>query len=88
MQGTRKGWRRELRSSSRFNISKQLFSCKDAAQQVLMSVCLSEFNVEILSQCANLYSSRMFQAIPECFRMHAEYFRMHAECSRMHAECS
>ena len=38
-----------------------IFGCEDAAQQVLMSVCLSvRLQVEILSQCANLYSCRIF----------------------------
>ena len=59
-----------------------VFSCKDAAQEVLMSVRPCEFHVEILSQCANLYSSRMFQNVPECSRM----FQNVPECSRIHAE--
>ena len=67
-----------------------IFSCEDAAQQVLMSVCLSvsvcvdklkfylltPFNV--IAEC-----SRMFQNVPECSRMHAEYSRMFQNACRM-----
>ena len=49
-----------------------VFSCEDTAQQVLMSVCPCEFQVEILSQCA-IYSSRMFQNVPECMQNVPEF---------------
>ena len=62
-----------------------VFSCEDAAQQVLMSVRLS---VRPWSIC-NSYSihspecSRMFQNVPECMQYVPECSRMHAICSRM-----
>ena len=51
-----------------------VFGCKEAAQQVIMYVCVSESQVEILPsyriQCNIQYTvpecSRMFQNVPEC----------------------
>ena len=71
-----------------------LFGCEDAAQQVLMSsvrlsVCLSESQVEILSQCAQFQNvPECMQNVPECSRMHAECSRMFQNVCRMYAECS
>ena len=57
------------------------FSCEDAAQQVLMSVCLSvcQFVVN-WSEC--------MQNVQEFIQNVQEYMQNVPECSRMHAECS
>ena len=60
----------------------KLFSCEDAAQQVLMYVCLSvRLSVWVPSwnsfTVCNQYSSRMFPNVPECSRMHAECSRIY-----------
>ena len=79
-----------------------LFSCEDAAQQVLMSfVCLC---VRVPSwNTFTVCKSILFQTIPECSRMFQNACRMFQcrmfwnvpecmqnvlECFRMHAECS
>ena len=56
-----------------------------------MYVCVSEFHVEILSQCANLYSSRMFQNVPEymqnvpeCMQYVPESMQYVPECMQIH----
>ena len=78
-----------------------IFSCKDAAQQVLMSsVCLSvcpsaKLKLYILTAFNVFHDvpecSRMFQNVPECMQNVPECSRIHAdvpEFSRMHAEYS
>ena len=57
----------------------KLFGCKDAAQQVLMSVCLCETQVEILPSYSIQCNSVQFQNVQECSRM----FKNVQECSRM-----
>ena len=42
------------------------FGCEDAAQQVQMYVCLSEFQVEILPSYSFQRNSEQFQNVPEC----------------------
>ena len=79
-----------------------IFSCEDAAQQVLMSVCPSVrvssswnsafYNIQNVQEC--------MQNVPECPRMYAECSRMFQNvpecmkniqnvlaCSRQYAEC-
>ena len=60
-----------------------IFSCEDAALQVLMSecvcVCLSVVNWSRMSQNA----FKMFQNVPECYRMHVECSRMFQNACRM-----
>ena len=47
----------------------EIFSCKDAAQQVLMYVCVSVDKVENINK--NIQNSfRMFQNVPECMQLH------------------
>ena len=73
-----------------------VFSCKDAAQQVLMSVCPSVCVSVCLWSIGPDFSrmhaecSRMLQYVTECMQNvqnACRMSRMHAECSRMHAEC-
>ena len=84
-------------SSWRWNI----FSCEDAAQQVLMYVRVCEFQSEIwtVPECFRMFwtvpeFSRMCQTIPECAGPFqnvpecARQFQHVPECFRMHAECS
>ena len=59
-----------------------LFSCEDAAQQVLMYVCLSVC-VSVVN--LKIYHSTSFyniQNVPECSRMHAECSRMFQNACR------
>ena len=49
----------------------QIFSCEDAAQQVLMYVCLS------------VCPWTSWNSASECSRMNEECSRMHTKCSRM-----
>ena len=62
-------------------VRSRLFGCEDAAQQVLMSVCLSVWvpSWNSFTVC-NLASSRMFWTVPECSRM----FWTVAECMQFH----
>ena len=67
---------------------RKVFSCEDAAQQVLMYVCPSVRvcvcgQVEILPSYSIQCNSRMFQNVPECSRMHAEISRMLQNACRM-----
>ena len=73
-------------SGNNGQILKIFFSFKDAALQVLMSVCpsvsklkfylLTAFN--IIAEC-----SRMFQNVPECSRLFQNACRMFQNASRM-----
>ena len=77
----------EFKELARLGPIKTVFSCEDAAQQVLMSsvcpsVCLSVSKLKFYLVTA----LRMFQSVPECSRMHAECYRMLqnvTECYRM-----
>ena len=60
----------------------EIFSCKEAAQQVLMYVCLSMclwstfYNIRYIPEC-----SRMFQNVPEWMQIHelgCSYISLHA----------
>ena len=67
-----------------------LFSCEDAAQQVLMSsvrvsVCQQSWNSTILQ---HLMYFTMFQNVPECSRMFQNECRMFKNAFKMHSECS
>ena len=64
----------------------QVHKCTHCCQQILGAVCLCEFQVEILSQYANLNSFRMFQNVPECMKLkffHSMQIKTVSECSRM-----
>ena len=75
--------------------SFKVFSCEDAAQQVLMSVCPSVVNLKIYLTTSFyniqdvLECSRMFQNVPECSRMFQDVpgcsgmFKDVQGCSRM-----
>ena len=52
----------------------EVFSCEDAAQQVLMYVCVSVDKVENVPQ-----------NVPECMQNVTKSYRMHTECASMHA---
>ena len=75
-------------------LRRVLFSCKDAALQVLMSVCVCVSQGEILPSYSIQGNSRiikdaqgcsrMFQNVPECMQIHVQNV---PECSRMHAVC-
>ena len=80
-----------------------VFSCEDAAQQVLMSsvcpsVCGQPENIPFYILLEDPECSRMFQNVSECMQNVPECSRMFQnvpecmqkvpECSRMHAECS
>ena len=76
---------------------RRLFSCEDAAQQVLVSVrvCVHVWSTWKYTFIHLSTTSRMFhnvsecmQNVPECSRMHAESSRMFQNACRMHAECS
>ena len=71
-----------------------LFSCEDAALQVLMSVCpcvcRQPENLPFYILIQHTECSRMFQNVPECMqkvskcsRMHSEWFRMFQNACRM-----
>ena len=63
-----------------------IFSCEDAAQQVLMSVCPS---VRVSSSWNSAFYN--IQNVQECMQNVPECPRMYAECSRMYEkypECS
>ena len=87
-------------SGSFLSLSLQFYSCKDAAQQVLMSVTLSVLPWSISnSNCLQPSQAfhklqnvpecyRIFQNDTECYRMYAECSRMYEDSSRMYAECS
>ena len=65
------------------DLDEVVFSCEDAAQQVLMSsVCLSVC-VSPELKYFHIMQSLQFQNVPDCSRMHAECSRMHTGCSRM-----
>ena len=78
---------------------KRLFCCEDAAQQVLMSACVSAsfYNIQNVPECSRMFLSacRMLQNVPECLQNVPECLQNVPECmqnvpecSRMHAECS
>ena len=75
----------KILGSIRSSRNDNLFSCKDAAQQVLMSLsvhlffCLSVSKVEILPSYSSQCNSVQFQNVPECSRM----FQNVPECSRI-----
>ena len=54
-----------------------VFGCEDAAQQVLMYVCLS-----VCGQSGNMPSYTLLQ-YPECMQNVREWSRMNAECARI-----
>merc|ERR1711860_347268 len=72
-----------------------IFSCEDAALQVLMLVCvcpcvrgqpenLPSYIFLKHTECSRMFQnvpecSRMFQNVPECMQNVPEYSRMHAE---------
>ena len=63
-----------------------IFSCEDAAQQDLMSVCLCvSVCVVNLKKClsTSFYNIQMFQNVSESMQNIPESFRMHAESYRM-----
>ena len=61
----------------------RIFSCEDAAQQVLMyvcpSVCPCVINLKIYLPTSIYY----IQNVPECSRMHSEFSRMFRNAYRM-----
>ena len=60
--------------------TRSIFSCEDAAQQVLMSVCLYvRHQVEILLQ-------NLTKNVPECSRKCIRMYQNVLECSSMHAD--
>ena len=63
--------------------SEPLFSGKNTAQQVLMSVCQSVRVCDNSSPRILQNAWRMFHNVPECMQNVHEYSRMHAKCSRM-----
>ena len=68
------------------SVCMKLFSCKDAAQQVLMSVCPSVRLSVCLSPKLKFYlltEFKMFQNVSECIKNVLECSRMHTEGSRM-----
>jgi len=73
-----------------------IFSCEDAAQQVLMSVCPCviklKFSLLQHPECSRMYAKcsrmsqnvcRMFQNVPECMKNIQNVLA----CSRQYAEC-
>ena len=61
----------------------KIFSCEDAAQQVLMSVCLSVCPCVVNLKTYHSTSFYNIQNVPEYSRRHAECIRMFQKACRM-----